>query len=133
MNYDWDSKTILIAEDEENNYIFIEAILESTKAKLLWAKTGVDAIKQFEQNDDICLILMDMKMPDMDGIEATKKIREISQSIPIIAQTAYALSEDRSKCINAGCNDYMTKPISHKLLLSTIDKYLASSEMLASS
>jgi two-component system, cell cycle response regulator DivK len=122
--YIWDQRTILIAEDEETNYLFVEAILEDTKANLIWAKNGKEAVEKFQQNDAIDLILMDIKMPEMDGLTATQKIRQHSASIPIIAQTAYALSEDKNKCLNVGCNDYLTKPINHKLLLSTIDKFL---------
>jgi two-component system, cell cycle response regulator DivK len=124
MDNSWGNKKILIAEDEETNYLFIEAILEDTKAQLLWAKNGVDALEIFNNQKDIDLILMDIKMPDMDGITATRKIREISKSIPIIAQTAYAMSEDRAKCLSAGCDDYLTKPINHKQLVSIIEKYL---------
>ncbi len=120
----WEDKKILVAEDEETNYLFIEAILEDTKVKLFWAKNGIDAIEIFNQNN-IDLVLMDIKMPEMDGITATKKIRETNSTIPIIAQTAYAMSEDKIKCINAGCDDYLTKPINHKVLLSIIEKYLA--------
>ncbi len=131
-NYNWERKKILIAEDEETNFLFIEAILEDTKAKLLWAKSGIEVINQFKQNKDINLILMDIKMPEMDGLTAAKKIREIDPNVPIIAQTAYAMSEDKNKCLKAGCNDYLTKPINHRLLLSTIDKYLAPEELLGS-
>jgi CheY-like chemotaxis protein len=123
--FTWEFKKILIAEDEETNYLFIEAILEDTKATLIWAKNGVEAVEKF--NGDIDLILMDIKMPEMDGLTAARKIREISNSVPIIAQTAYAMSEDKNKCLNAGCNDYLTKPINHKLLLTTIDKFLSKS------
>jgi CheY-like chemotaxis protein len=123
--FTWEFKKILIAEDEETNYLFIEAILEDTKATLIWAKNGVEAVEKF--NEDIDLILMDIKMPEMDGLTAAKKIREKSNSVPIIAQTAYAMSEDKNKCLNAGCNDYLTKPINHKLLLTTIDKFLSKS------
>jgi CheY-like chemotaxis protein len=121
--YAWNFKKILIAEDEETNYLFIEAILEDTNAILIWARNGLEAVDKFNQCQDIDLILMDIKMPEMDGLTATKTIRKINHHVPIIAQTAYAMSEDKSKCINAGCNDYLTKPINHKLLLATIGKY----------
>jgi CheY-like chemotaxis protein len=124
MMNSWENKKILIAEDEETNYLFIEAILEDTKAELLWARNGCDAVEIFNKQNDIDLILMDIKMPEMDGITATRQIRLISSTIPIIAQTAYAMSEDRTKCLNAGCDDYLTKPINHKVLLATIEKYL---------
>ena len=125
--FSWEFKTILIAEDEETNYLFIEAILEETKAKLIWAKNGLEAVQKFLEQD-VDLILMDIKMPEMDGLTATRQIRLKSGSVPIIAQTAYAMSEDKNKCLNAGCNDYLTKPINHKLLLSTINKFLSKSE-----
>jgi CheY-like chemotaxis protein len=124
-NYYWDCRKILIAEDEETNYLFVEAILEDTKATLIWAKNGKDAIEKFIENSDIDLVLMDIKMPEMDGIAATQIIRQTNSEIPIIAQTAYALSEDKKKCLNAGCSDYLTKPINHRLLLATIDKYFS--------
>lgn len=123
--FTWEFKKILIAEDEETNYLFIEAILEDTKAILIWAKNGLEAVEKF--NEGIDLILMDIKMPEMDGLTAVQKIRQKSTSVPIIAQTAYAMSEDKNKCLNAGCNDYLTKPINHKLLLTTIDKFLSKS------
>jgi CheY-like chemotaxis protein len=124
----WEQKKILIAEDEETNYLFIEAILEDTRAKLIWARNGAEAVEFFNKYNDIDLILMDIKMPEMDGLTATKKIRQICSTVPIIAQTAYAMSEDKNKCLNAGCDDYLTKPINHKLLLSTIDKFLSNSK-----
>jgi CheY-like chemotaxis protein len=124
-NYIWEFKKILIAEDEETNYLFVEAILEDTKAELIWAKNGLDALEKFHQIDGIDLILMDIKMPEMDGLTATKKIRLVNTHVPIIAQTAYAMSEDKNKCLNAGCTDYLTKPINHRLLLATIDKYFS--------
>ena len=124
-DYAWEFKTILIAEDEETNFLFVEAILEDTKANLIWAKNGSEAVEKFNKQKSIDLILMDIKMPEMDGLTATRKIRQQSGSVPIIAQTAYAMSEDKAKCINAGCNDYLTKPINHKILLSTIDKFFA--------
>jgi len=127
--FTWEHKRILIAEDEETNYLFIEAILEDTKAELIWARNGVEAVEQFK-NNEIDLVLMDIKMPEMDGLTATEQIRQICSTVPIIAQTAYAMSEDKNKCLNAGCDDYLTKPINHKLLLLTIDKYLSKSKVV---
>lgn len=129
MMFTWERRTILVAEDEETNYLFIEAILEDTKASLIWAKNGLEAVEKF--NDDVDLVLMDIKMPEMDGLSATQKIRQKSSSVPIIAQTAYAMSEDKNKCLKAGCNDYLTKPLNHKLLLTTIDKFLSASKIEA--
>ncbi len=122
-NYFWDHRKILIAEDDEVNYQFIEALLEDTQAKLIWAHNGRDAVDMVNENNDIDIILMDIRMPEMDGLTATRLIKNIKISIPIIAQTAYSMGEDKNKCLSAGCDDYITKPINRKLLLSTIDKY----------
>lgn len=126
--YCWDSRKILIAEDEETNYLFVEAILEDTKAQLIWAKDGNDVLDLITKHE-VDLILMDIKMPEMDGLTATRTIRLTNKDIPIIAQTAYAMSEDKSKCLSAGCNDYLAKPISHNLLLDTIGKYFTSPKL----
>lgn len=129
-NFIWDQKTILIAEDEETNFLFIQAILEDTKAELIWARNGTEAVQKFMDNK-IDLILMDIKMPEMDGLTATEKIRQVCLKVPIIAQTAYAMTEDKNKCLNAGCNEYLTKPINHKLLLTTIDKFISKSPVIS--
>src|SRR5208283_4359511 len=121
-NYAWSHKKILIAEDEEANFLFIEAILEETQATLIWAHNGKEAIEKYNLNHDIDIILMDIKMPEMDGLSATRKIKQLNHDIPIIAQTAYAMSEDRNTCLNLGCDDYLTKPINHKQLLTIINK-----------
>ncbi|MDP4207716.1 MAG: response regulator [Bacteroidota bacterium] len=124
-SYNWEHKTILIAEDEEMNFLFMEAIIESSQASILWASNGIEAVELMKQHPDTSLILMDIRMPEMDGIEATLKIREFNTTVPIIAQTAYSTEEDRNKCLEAGCNEYLTKPISHKVLLSTIERFLS--------
>jgi CheY-like chemotaxis protein len=122
-NYSWESKKILVAEDEEMNYLFVEAMLELTNVQLVWAKNGIEVLDIINTDKDIDLILMDIRMPEMDGLTATKAIRKDNIKIPIIAQKAYAMSEDKSKCLKAGCDDYFTKPINNDLLLSAIDKY----------
>jgi two-component system, cell cycle response regulator DivK len=122
-NYSWESKKILVAEDEEMNYLFVEAMLELTNVQLVWARNGIEVLNIMHTNKDIDLILMDIRMPEMDGLTATKAIRKDNIKIPIIAQTAYAMSEDKNKCLKAGCDDYFTKPINNDLLLSAIDKY----------
>ena len=112
--------TILVAEDDDASFQFIEAVLLSKGVKLLRATTGDEAISAVRENAGISLILMDIKMPGMSGLEATRKIREFNQSIPIIAQTAYALAGDREQVLQAGCNDYLSKPIRiDELLMKT--------------
>ncbi len=121
---DWRNRVILIAEDEEVNYIFMEELLNLTGVTLLWAKDGAQAVELVKTLKKIDLILMDIKMPVMNGYAATMEVRQINPKIPIIAQTAYAFSEDRQKAEAAGCNDYITKPINSKELFAMMQKYL---------
>jgi two-component system, cell cycle response regulator DivK len=121
--FDWHDKIILIAEDEEFNFLYLREILGPTKATILRAMDGEMAV-QICQSSPIDLVLMDIKMPRMNGLEATKSIRSFNIHLPVIAQTAYAMVEDSEKCLGAGCTDYLTKPISSKVLLALLDQYL---------
>ena len=87
-------------------------------------KNGLEAVDFAKKNSDIDLILMDLQMPEMNGYDATREIRKIYSDLPIIAQTAFAMSDDRAKAIEAGCNDYLAKPIRSKDLLEMVNKYL---------
>jgi len=122
--YRWNEKVILIAEDEESNFKFLDMVIRKTNAKLLWAKTGVEAIKLCHENQNLDIVLMDIKMPEMDGIEAIKEIRKSFKTLPIIVQTAFSMPEDRHLCIDAGANDFIAKPIGTEKLLTLIDKFL---------
>ena len=104
-----DMPTILIAEDNLSNYLLFEFLLKKTY-RLIHAKNGIEAIEFFKANSPQ-LILMDIKMPEMDGFEATTEIRKYSQEIPIIAITAYAFDRDKEKILNNGFNDYLAKPV----------------------
>jgi len=123
-NYDFSGKKILIAEDERTNYLFLEALLKRTNAILIWAETGKSALEAVQNDLSIDLVLMDIKMPEMNGYEATHEIKKIKPQMPIIAQTAYALAGEKEKILNAGCDDYLSKPIMGKILLEKIDHYL---------
>lgn len=125
QKYNWKNKRILIVEDEEINNMFFDAALSRTESQLLWAKNGKEAVDIIENSDDIDVILMDIRLPIMDGCEATRRIKKNHKQIPIIAQTAYALEGDKERILDAGCDDYLSKPIRFEELLSTIDKYLA--------
>ncbi|MCK4922276.1 MAG: PAS domain S-box protein [Bacteroidales bacterium] len=114
---------ILIAEDDETSEIYLDALVEDISKKILHAKNGNETIELCRENKDIDLILMDIKMPEMGGYEATLKIREFNKDVIIIAQTAYSLTGDREKAIEVGCNDYIAKPINKKELMEKIDKY----------
>ncbi|OFY49530.1 MAG: hypothetical protein A2W85_06750 [Bacteroidetes bacterium GWF2_41_31] len=115
---------ILIAEDDRNSELFLTIALEMWTKQLFIARTGLDALKLVRNHPDIDLILMDIRMPDIDGYEATKRIREFNSGVVIIAQTAHGLSGDREKAIEAGCNDYISKPINRIRLLEVINRHL---------
>ncbi|OQX81099.1 MAG: hypothetical protein B6D61_01105 [Bacteroidetes bacterium 4484_249] len=122
----WDGKTILVAEDVPSNYYIVEILLKKTGAKLMWAKNGLEAIEIYKKNKEkIDLILMDIQMPVMNGVEATRKIKKINRNIPVIAQTAYALDGDMEKFIKAGCDDYISKPVNNDLLLRKINGFFS--------
>ena len=123
IQYNWTGRTILIAEDEEVNYSLLETILNPTRAELLRAKTGLEAIRLCETREQIDVVLMDIKMPDLNGLEATKRIKALHNNIPIIAQTAYAMSTDEENCLHYGCDDYISKPLRIDELLRKIDFY----------
>ncbi|MFO7874937.1 MAG: PAS domain S-box protein [Bacteroidales bacterium] len=114
---------VLIAEDEDVSYTFLETLLENEPVTLQRTKTGEEAIEVLRNNPEIILVLMDLKMPGMDGLQATREIRKFNQDIPVIAQTAHALTGDRERAIEAGCNDYISKPINRKHFLQIIHHY----------
>jgi len=116
-------KTILVAEDEEINFIYIDELLKKYGTKVLHARNGQEAIDMFKQFPEIDLVLMDIKMPVLDGYEATRGIKKL-RSVPIIAQTAYALAGEKDKIIDAGCDDYLSKPIKPVSLFKQLSVYL---------
>lgn len=120
------SNTILIAEDDDTSFSLLETILKKENFHIIRAYNGSEAVDLFKQNKDVKCILMDIKMPIMNGIEATSIIKSINPEVPVIAQTAYAFNIEREKVMAAGCNDYITKPISKKLLMMLLDKYFKS-------
>jgi PAS domain S-box-containing protein len=117
-------KLILVAEDDSSNYLFIESFLKQSNARVLWARDGIQAVELFRSNNDIDLILIDIRMPNMNGIEATREIRRIDNKVPVIALTAYAFTNDREKSLEAGCNEYLSKPVRLETLIETLNKYL---------
>ncbi len=123
LNQNWGDKVILVVEDVDTNKIFFDAALRKTNATILWAKDGKEAVEMYKDNR-IDLVLMDLQLPIMDGYSATREIKKIDSSVPIIAQTAHVMSGEREKCIEAGCNDYLAKPIRLQILMETLSKYL---------
>lgn len=114
-------RTLLVAEDVDSNFLLMNTVL-GKKYKLIRARDGREAVDMYKENHPD-LIFMDIKMPYMDGLEATRLIRGYSKDIPIIALTAFAFESDRERAIEAGCNDYLTKPVSQEAIEKILDKY----------
>jgi PAS domain S-box-containing protein len=121
--YDFSNYTIMVAEDTTYNYEYLNSILQKTGANIVWAKDGIDVLTIFN-NTKVDLILMDIQLPEISGYEATTQIRLKDLNIPIIAQTAYAMADDRQKCFDSGCNEVLVKPIRMDDVLTTVAKYL---------
>jgi CheY-like chemotaxis protein len=124
MEYNFISKTILIVEDEEVSRFFFEKVLKKTQANLFFVNDGIDAVNMIKQNTEIDVVLMDIRLPRMNGFEATVKIKEINPEMPIIIQTAYEMSSAKEEAIKSGCNDFITKPINISTLFSLLQKHL---------
>lgn len=125
LKYKWYGKRILVVEDISVNHMLIDRILRKTRAQVLWAMNGKKAVDMVREDKNIDLILMDIRMPVMDGYEATRKIREIRTDVPIIAQTAYVLEDEKDKVLDVGCNDLITRPLRKESLLEKIHTYLS--------
>ena len=115
-------KKLLIAEDTESNFFYLKILLREM-FDIQWAKNGQEAIELFRQ-DKPDMILLDIKMPIMDGLTALQQIREIDKNIPIVMQTAYAFDQDVDRAMQMGANAYLTKPILKDVLYETINKYV---------
>jgi CheY-like chemotaxis protein len=119
------NKTILIVEDDEISFDFLEIVIRSFGVKnILLAKDGNESVRLCKENQSIDLVLMDINLPGISGYDATKAIRKFNRDLPIISQTAYAISGDRKRSMEAGCNDYISKPIKKEDLLEKLEKFL---------
>ena len=118
--------TILIAEDEEVNFLYLNVLLDGYKKtiKTIHAKNGKEAVELCLKNKAFDLVLMDIKMPVLNGLEATKQIKAASPEITVIAQTAYSTQNEKENAIKAGCNDFISKPIRKKEMYLVLEKYL---------
>jgi CheY-like chemotaxis protein len=114
---------ILIAEDVESNFLYLKAVLSKLNATVFWAKNGIEAVEICKENS-IDLVFMDLQMPEMNGYEATAILKNELPNLPIVAQTAFAMSDDREKALDAGCDDYLAKPIKSKDLLNVVEKFI---------
>jgi len=123
---DWKNKTLLIAEDEESNYHYLKAVLKSTGIHLLFAVNGVEAVELCKVHPEIVLVLMDIKMPRMNGLEATRIIKSFRSDLPVIAITAFAMTRDKENFLESGCDDYLPKPLKRDDLIAIIQKHISS-------
>lgn len=114
---------VLVAEDDQISFNFISIVLKNYSKKIIRAKTGIEAVEKCRLYSDIDLILMDVKMPELNGYKATEQIRQFNKDVVIIAQTAFGLTGDKEKALNAGCNNYISKPIEIEKLLKLLHKY----------
>lgn len=121
---EWQNRKILIVEDEFDNAQLLDDLLQNSKVNVIHANDGMAALKQFRNNDDIRVILMDIRLPDIDGIEVTKKIKSMKQSAVVIAQTAFADNDMREKCFESGFNDIITKPVTRETLFQKLKVYM---------
>jgi signal transduction histidine kinase/CheY-like chemotaxis protein len=122
---DWHSKTVLVVEDESSNYRLIEMLLKSTHIKIKWAKDGSEAIEQLNKLKDLIdLVLLDIKLPKKDGFTVFKEIRTVNDSLPIIAQTAYAMQKEEDKIRKSGFNDYLSKPLVKQKLIESMSRFI---------
>ena len=125
MHYrNWNDKIILIAEDEKINYLFLKAIFDKTGAEILWARNGQEAIDICRDRDHVDVVLMDLKMPGVDGNEATRQIKVSNPDITVIAQTSYSYRDDRNEALEAGCDSFLSKPVKPLNLLAIVEKYI---------
>lgn len=124
LHQDAKQTEVLIAEDDEMSYALLETILSNKNMKVYRAHNGKQAIEILQSYPDIAIVFMDMKMPEMDGLTATRKIRMWNPGIPIIAQTAFALLGDKERALEAGCTDYITKPIKQQQIYYILEQYI---------
>lgn len=117
-------KTILITEDQESNFLLLEVLLGIWGVNTIRACNAQEAVDICNENNKIDLVLMDIRLPDFSGLEATRLIKKVHPDLPIIAQTAYAIIGDREKALDAGCNEYITKPIRREKLFELLERFL---------
>lgn len=121
---DLSSISILVVEDDKDNLEFLRRLIQKFGARVVIAKNGEDAIEAVKKDNQIRLVLMDIRLPDINGFETTQRIKEINPQLPVIAQTAYAMYNDRDICLENGCDDYMAKPLNKDILFKKINHYI---------
>jgi len=115
---------ILVAEDEEINFMLVELLLEPYNCRIIPASNGREAVEICRSNNAIDLVIMDMKMPVLDGFDATRIIKKLRPELPVVAASAYAFYSDEEKALAAGCDDFLSKPFEKSELLRTLNRHI---------
>ncbi|MFP4023608.1 MAG: tetratricopeptide repeat protein [Thiohalospira sp.] len=124
QDVNWKNKLILVVEDTASNFLLLENYLKPTNVQIIWAKSGKEAIEIFKDTGHFDLVLMDIQLPGINGYEVTKLIKAHNKNVPVIAQTAYALSGEKEYSLKEGCDDYIAKPFKKETLIELLNKYL---------
>ncbi len=131
MNYNWENYTTLVAEDDPLNYKYVELLLSRrTGINIIWAKDGSEAVKICRENKNIDLVLLDLQLPKMDGLNSLKKIRSANAYLPVIIQTANTWNNEESECLEAGADGFFNKPLNIDELLVKMDYCLKSYSLI---
>lgn len=126
MNYNWENKIALIAEDDPLNFKYVELLLSRrTGIQIIWAKDGKRAVEILKEIKTIDIVLLDLQLPELDGIQALKKIREDLPDLPVIIQTANSWNNEEEVCLEAGCTAFFQKPLNIDLLLLKMEQCMA--------
>ncbi|MFO8129010.1 MAG: response regulator [Bacteroidales bacterium] len=122
--YKWDGKTILIAEDTATSNKYFRAALKHTSLNIIWTENGRDAVNGVINHPELDVVLMDIQMPLMNGIDATRAIKSLKPMLPVIIQTAFLYSNEEELSREAGCDEFLAKPVKLNVLFEVLDKYL---------
>ncbi|HSO89142.1 MAG TPA: response regulator [Draconibacterium sp.] len=122
IQFNWEDKNILVVDDTRMNFIVLKSQLRKTKANVFWIENGYDAVQFVKDDNKVDLILMDIRMPVMDGIEASRTIKEINPGIPVVIQTASVMGSAFEEISLSNCDDTIFKPIDAKILVDIIAK-----------
>ncbi len=129
INYNWENKVILVVEDDDPNFLYFKSLLKKTHAEIVWKKNGHEALEFInDSTQKIDLVLMDVLIPFINGIEVTRELKKKRKSVPVIVVTAYTSKEVKEKCFIAGCDEFLIKPVLPEKLIQTIAEFLHSPE-----
>jgi CheY-like chemotaxis protein len=125
MHYTWSKYTVLIAEDDPISFKYLQLLLEKrTGIQILWAKDGKKACEMVMNAPEIDLVLLDLQLPEMNGLQVLQKIKKFNPSLPVIIQTANSWNNEEDSCVKAGCEGFFTKPLNVDLLFDSMEKFL---------